>query len=78
MDNYEDWMASKKIVSDNYYSEDNASSPIEIRNASSQFSSFFQLNTPFQVTYQFCSGTTAEDYLNTFTLSGSDSNFSHE
>ncbi|MDE7130437.1 MAG: AraC family transcriptional regulator [Lachnospiraceae bacterium] len=78
MNIYKDLMASKKIVSDNYYSEDNASSPIEIRNASSQFSSFFQLNAPFQVTYQFCSGTATEDYLNTFTLSGSDSNFSHE
>lgn len=71
-------MLNRKIVSDNYYSEDNASSPIEIRNASSRFSSFFQLNAPFQVTYQFCSGTTAEDYLNTFTLSGGNSYFSHE
>lgn len=78
MDIYKDLMLNRKIVSDNYYSEDNASSPIEIRNASSRFSSFFQLNTPFQVTYQFCSGTTAEDYLNTFTLSGGDSYFSHE
>ena len=78
MDHYKDLIVSKKIVSDNYYFEANASSPIEIRNAFSQFSSFFQLNAPFQVTYQFCSGTATEDYLNTFTLSDSDSYFSHE
>ncbi|MCM1088007.1 MAG: AraC family transcriptional regulator [Muribaculaceae bacterium] len=78
MEQYKDLISDKKLASDNYYYEDNASSPIDIRNARSRFSSFFQLNAPFQVTYQFCSGTTKQDYLNTFTLSGSDSYFSQE
>lgn len=75
---YKDMISNSKIASGNYYSEDNASSPLEIRNSHSRFSSFFQLNAPFQVTYQFCSGTTTEDYLNTFTMSSDNSYFSQE
>lgn len=78
MDLYEKFHLNKETISGNYFYEANASSPIEICNAASRFSSFFQLNTPFQVTYQFCSGTTAEDYLNTFTLSSDNSYFSQE
>lgn len=75
---YKDMISNSKIASGNYYSEDNASSPLEIRNSHSRFSSFFQLNAPFQVTYQFCSGTATEDYLNTFTMSSDNSYFSQE
>lgn len=78
MNVHKELIIDQEIVADNYYHEDNATSPLKIRNAASRITSFFQLNAPFQVTYQFCSGTTAQDYLNTFTLSGSDSYFSHE
>lgn len=61
-----------------YYCEDKQNASFEIYNIESDISSFYQITTPFQVTYQVCSGTELEDYLNTITLSEDNSHFMQE
>ncbi len=78
MNTYQDIIRSHNVDASHYYCEDKPNPALEITNALSQISSFFQIHTPFQVTYQFCSGTTPEDYLNSITLTGDDSIFSQE
>lgn len=45
---------------------------IDISNVDSKVSLFFRLPTPFQMTYEFCSGIQDDDYLNIVTLSEND------
>lgn len=42
---------------------------LKINNSTSSFDSFYQMSVPFQVTYEFCSGTGQTDYINTLILS---------
>lgn len=51
---------------------------LQINNAGSRFCSFFRLQAPFQITYQFCSGITESDYMNNITMSGDNFSFSQE
>lgn len=41
---------------------------INIYHGDSSFDSYFQLIAPFEITYEFCSGISSEDYLNVITL----------
>lgn len=41
-----------------------------IRNTKSKTALFYQINTPYQLTYEYCSGATGDDYINCVTLSG--------
>lgn len=63
---------------DYYYCEDKQNTSFEIHNSTSDINSFYQITTPFQVTYQVCSGTGSGDYLNTITLSEDNSHFMQE
>lgn len=73
-------MKGKNLTNDNenYYYEDKQNASFEIHNIRSTISSFYQITAPFELTYQFCSGTGTEDYLNTITLSEDDSCFLQE
>ncbi len=42
---------------------------INIYHGESPIDSYFQLIAPFEITYEFCSGTSSDDYLNVVTLS---------
>ncbi|MCD7737848.1 MAG: AraC family transcriptional regulator [Lachnospiraceae bacterium] len=44
-------------------------SPINIRNVHSDFSQFYRMDAPFQLTMEYCNGSEAEDYVNIVTLS---------
>lgn len=52
--------------------------PFDIVNTTSTISSLYKLNAPFQVTYEYCSGSTPEDYLNILSLSGSKASYYQE
>lgn len=42
---------------------------IQIYHGNSSVDSYFDLIAPFEITYEFCSGTSSYDYINVFTLS---------
>ncbi|MCM1047253.1 MAG: AraC family transcriptional regulator [Clostridiales bacterium] len=48
---------------------DSANSSINIQNAESDFSRFYSMNVPFQVTLEYCDGPKPDDYVNIVTLS---------
>lgn len=43
-------------------------SPINVRNATSDFSRFYHIDAPFQLTLEYCSGSELDDYINIVTL----------
>lgn len=43
--------------------------PFTILNTASDINYLYRLNSPFQVTYEYCNGTSADDYLNILSLS---------
>lgn len=49
---------------------------LSIHNSSLAF--FYQINAPFQVTYEYCSGNGEEDYINVITLSPEKINYGQE
>ncbi len=57
---------------------DNENSVFQVLNADSPSSRMYSLNTPFQITYEFISGNTSEDYMNAVTLSEKGSYFCRE
>lgn len=48
---------------------DSGESSINVRNGDSDFSRFYHMNVPFQLTLEYCSGSGLEDYVNVVTLS---------
>lgn len=44
-------------------------SSIKIQNADSEVLQLYQMNAPFQLTLEYCSGTGVEDYVNIVTMS---------
>ncbi len=48
---------------------DSSDSSINVRNGDSDFSRFYHMNVPFQVTLEYCDGPEPEDYVNVVTLS---------
>lgn len=50
----------------------------DIRNTDSKISDFYQIKTPYQITYEVCSGGSDADYLNIVTLFGNESHYSKE
>lgn len=50
----------------------------DILNTSSDISFLYKLNAPFQITYEYCSGTGADDYLNILSLSENGYSFNQE
>lgn len=46
-----------------------ADSSIDVQNIESDFSRFYSMNVPFQVTMEYCSGAGSDDYVNIVTLS---------
>lgn len=42
---------------------------LDILNINSNISSLYKLNSPFQITYEYCSGPDSEDYINIISLS---------
>lgn len=61
-----------------YYETDTSKSPLKIDNAKSEFGALFNINSPYQVTYEYCSGTSSDDYLNSISLSAKDTFFCQE
>lgn len=45
-----------------YYQENKQNRSFDIHNQRSHVNTFYQINAPFQVTYEFCSGTNDDDY----------------
>lgn len=52
--------------------------PFDILNTTSDISYLYKLNSPFQITYEYCSGSLPNDYLNILSLSGSGCTFFQE
>ena len=48
---------------------DSSDSSINVQNGDSDFSRFYHMNVPFQLTLEYCDGTAPEDYVNVVTLS---------
>ncbi|MDE6749403.1 MAG: AraC family transcriptional regulator [Lachnospiraceae bacterium] len=48
---------------------DSIDSSIKVQNGESDFSRFYSMNVPFQVTLEYCNGPDPEDYVNVVTLS---------
>lgn len=48
---------------------DSSNSSIKIQNGESDFSRFYRMNVPFQLTLEYCDGPGPEDYVNVVTLS---------
>lgn len=48
---------------------DSHDSSIKIQNGESDFSRFYRMNVPFQLTLEYCNGSKEEDYVNIVTLS---------
>ena len=61
-----------------YSPEGTNNTSLNVHNTNDQLSHFFQIKVPYQITYQFCSGTTADDYMNSITLSSEKSYFLQE
>lgn len=74
---YDDLLAGL-LDSENYYETDTAKSPLKIDNAKSEFGALFQIKSPFQVTYEYCSGTAQDDYMNSISLSAENTFFCQE
>lgn len=53
-------------------------SAFDILNLSSDINYLYKLNAPFLITYEFCSGSNPDDYLNILTLSQHGSSYSQE
>ncbi|MDE7274114.1 MAG: AraC family transcriptional regulator [Lachnospiraceae bacterium] len=45
------------------------SSPIHVQNGDSDFSRFYHMNVPFELTLEYCDGTEPDDYVNVVTMS---------
>lgn len=56
----------------------NTNTPFDILNTTSSISYLYKLNSPFQITYEYCSGSRPSDYLNILSLSGSGQSFFQE
>lgn len=48
---------------------DSLDSSINVQNGESDFSRFYSMNVPFQITLEYCNGSASEDYVNVVTLS---------
>lgn len=48
---------------------DSRESSISVQNGESDFSRFYHMNVPFQLTLEYCNGSESEDYVNVVTLS---------
>lgn len=48
---------------------DSSDSSINVQNGDSDFSRFYHMNVPFQLTLEYCDGAAPEDYVNVVTLS---------
>jgi len=48
---------------------DSCNSSINVQNGESDFSRFYHMNVPFQLTLEYCNGSGQEDYVNIVTLS---------
>lgn len=48
---------------------DSSDSSIKVQNGESDFSRFYRMNVPFQLTLEYCDGSDPEDYVNVVTLS---------
>lgn len=48
---------------------DSSDSSINVQNGESDFSRFYHMNVPFQLTLEYCNGSGNEDYVNIITLS---------
>lgn len=48
---------------------DSSDSSINVQNGDSDFSRFYHMNVPFQLTLEYCDGSEPEDYVNIVTLS---------
>lgn len=48
---------------------DSSDSSINVQNGDSDFSRFYHMNVPFQLTLEYCSGSDPSDYVNVVTLS---------
>lgn len=48
---------------------DSSDSSIKVQNGESDFSRFYHMSVPFQMTLEYCDGSSPEDYVNTVTLS---------
>ncbi len=58
--------------------KENQNSAFAILNTSSEENIFYKMNGPFQVTYECCSGTAADDYINICTFSPEGSSYQQE
>lgn len=58
--------------------EENKNMPFDILNATSDISYLYKLNAPFQITYEYYSGSQSEGYLNILSLSESGPSFYQE
>lgn len=59
----------KEIKLDMQNALDSRDSSIKVQNGESDFSRFYHMNVPFQLTLEYCDGSEPEDYVNTVTLS---------
>lgn len=48
---------------------DSRDSSIKVQNGESDFSRFYHMNVPFQITMEYCNGSKKDDYVNIMTLS---------
>lgn len=48
---------------------DSSDSSIKVQNGESDFSRFYRMNVPFQLTLEYCNGPNPEDYVNIITMS---------
>ena len=48
---------------------DSSDSSIKVQNGESDFSRFYRMNVPFQLTLEYCNGPKPEDYVNIITMS---------
>ncbi|MDE6053134.1 MAG: hypothetical protein K2G55_05110, partial [Lachnospiraceae bacterium] len=48
---------------------DSSDSSINVQNGDSEFSRFYHMNVPFQLTLEYCDGAEPEDFVNVITLS---------
>ena len=48
---------------------DSRDSSIKVQNGESDFSRFYHMNVPFQITLEYCDGSEPDDYVNIVTLS---------
>ncbi|MCM1037724.1 MAG: AraC family transcriptional regulator [Ruminococcus sp.] len=72
-------MARKEFInpSPSDFSDDK-NMPFNILNSDSNLNYFYKLNAPFQITYEYCSGSEKDDYLNILSLSEKGTSFFQE